>query len=351
MRRQHTPHKTIKQKRQYADDVARITAAAAKELVIEGELRKLGDAWRGARLALHKYTRNGADRGWVLKGAGDVLQLLEDAGLNLQSMAASPHARPFADDVRRWEQRLGLVGEVVAAWAALQRRWLHLEAVFAGGADDIRQQLPHEAKRFDGADRAWRALMAETSKGALVLDACGVPGRCGGGGAGDSLRLAADGQGCCLVCAATSLLYCPDTTQPLSPVGPTHKIRRLDQLRGLTEQLERCQKSLGDYLDAKRAAFPRLYFVSDEELLSVLGTADPAAVQEHMPKLFDNAAALRFARGGRAVVGLRSAEGEEFAFRSAVAVEGPVEVRQRRQRRLCVCVLGGNGGLLEWHTC
>lgn len=57
--------------------------------------------------------QNGADRGWVLKGVEEVTLLLEDMGLNLQSMMASPHVRPFADEVRLWEQRLSLIGECI----------------------------------------------------------------------------------------------------------------------------------------------------------------------------------------------------------------------------------------------
>lgn len=63
--------------------------------------------------------------------------LLEDMGLNLQSMMASPHVRAFLDEVRRWESQLSLVGEAMEVWMRVQRRWMYLEAIFIG-SDDIR---------------------------------------------------------------------------------------------------------------------------------------------------------------------------------------------------------------------
>lgn len=52
----------------------------------------------------------------------------------------------------------------------------------------------------------------------------------------------------------------------------------------------------------------RFYFISDDELLSVLGTSDPSSIQEHMLKLFDNCAALTFSRGNKVVTGMTSSE-------------------------------------------
>lgn len=64
-----------------------------------------------------------------------------------------------------------------------------------------------------------------------------------------------------------------------------HAPNRLSDLQNLSAGLERCQKSLNDYLDSKRNAFPRFFFLSDDELLSILGSNDPECVQEHMIKV------------------------------------------------------------------
>lgn len=60
---------------------------------------------------------------------------------------------------------------------------------------------------------------------------------------------------------------------------------RLSDLHHINDVLEKCQKSLNDYLDSKRNAFPRFFFISDEELLSILGSSNPLCVQEHMIKV------------------------------------------------------------------
>ena len=54
---------------------------------------------------------------------------------------------------------------------------------------------------------------------------------------------------------------------------------RLETLESLSDRLDATQKSLSNYLDTKRNSFPRFFFISDDELLSVLGSSDPSSIQ------------------------------------------------------------------------
>ena len=48
---------------------------------------------------------------------------------------------------------------------------------------------------------------------------------------------------------------------------------RQEALEGMLRELESCSKSLQDYLESKRMAFPRFYFVAPADLLDILANA------------------------------------------------------------------------------
>jgi len=260
----------------FAEKIGDITTCAMKELSIEKGMSEVKDTWRVTEFAVIKYTQGEQDKGFVLGSTEDITILLDDNAMSLQSMAASRFVAPFIDQVQLWEKRLSNVAEVIDVWVVVQRKWMYLEGIFLAG--DIRQQLPNEARKFEGIDKSFKKLMQETALKKNVLDTCIVDGR-------------------------------------------------LAMLQQVQTDLDGCQKSLNDYLDAKRNAFPRFFFISDDELLSILGSHECTCVQEHMIKMFDNIASLRFGSGTNksTASAMVSAEGEEMAFRQPIAAEGRVE--------------------------
>jgi dynein heavy chain len=260
----------------FAALIEEIINEAVNEMKIETELGKIEAAWRMNSLQIMKYKKDGVERGSLLRPADELKIELEDNMLNLQTIAGSRFVGAFVDRVRKWEKTLNTVSECLEIWFTVQRKWAYLEGIFIG-AEDIRQQLPEEAKKFDAIDKSFKTIMSLTAKNPNVVDACTMD-------------------------------------------------NRLGILNGISDRLDNCQKSLSDYLDTKRAAFPRFFFISDDELLSVLGNSDPTSIQIHLLKLFDNVKAMTFGRNNKVVEAMNSVEKEGFNFRTPKVIEGPVEV-------------------------
>ncbi|ELU10552.1 hypothetical protein CAPTEDRAFT_221643 [Capitella teleta] len=247
------------------------------EIVNCAGVKEVEETWSNLKFQVQKYMKGTSDRGFILGSVEDVLQILDDNAMQLQGMSASRFIGPFFNSVQNWEKSLSHISEVLDVWMVVQRKWMYLEGIFIGG--DIRSQLPEEAKKFDAIDKTFKKIMTDTNKTPIIKIACHVP-------------------------------------------------NRLSDLQNLSAGLEKCQKSLNDYLDSKRNSFPRFFFISDDELLSILGSSDPECVQEHMIKMFDNISSLKFVKGPSnemLATAMVSGEGEVMEFRSNVSADGRVE--------------------------
>jgi len=103
----------------------------------------------------------------------------------------------------------------------------------------------------------------------------------------------------------------------------------LPDLTSMGKDLECVRKNLEDFLETKRQAFSRFYFVSNDDVLEVLGcNKDLKTMQPHVKKIFPNVASLLLKQNQRKmfeVEGIVSGEEEQISFANSVAADGPVE--------------------------
>lgn len=114
-------------------------------------------------------------------------------------------------------------------------------------------------------------------------------------------------------------------------VEATNKPGLPGRLDWLQKELTLCEKALAEYLETKRLAFPRFYFVSSADLLDVLSNGNqPALVARHLTKLFDSLAKLNFimSDAGEPIgaLGIYAKDGEYVALETPCDCTGPVEV-------------------------
>ena len=87
------------------------------------------------------------------------------------------------------------------------------------------------------------------------------------------------------------------------------------QLRDMDRKLEIVQKALEEYLEMKRAAFPRFYFISSDDLLEILGQhKDVNVIQKHLKKCFEGVSTLRLISGGQIADAVVAPDGETLEF-------------------------------------
>ncbi|KAG5853301.1 hypothetical protein ANANG_G00071700 [Anguilla anguilla] len=260
----------------HAEKISEISGAASKELSIEQSLEDIAAAWEETVLDIAPYKDKGHHR---LRGTEEVFQALEDNQVTLSTMKASRFVRAFEKEVDRWERCLSLVLEVIEMILTVQRQWMYLENIFLG--EDIRKQLPRETTEFDKINSSWKTIMDRLNKDNNALRGTHYPGL-------------------------------------------------LEKLTDMNNRLEEIQKSLDMYLETKRQIFPRFYFLSNDDLLEILGQArNPEAVQPHLKKCFDNIKSLRISKMGISskseANGMFSSDGEFVDFTHTVLLEGPVE--------------------------
>lgn len=245
------------------EEVKNIVDKAVKEMSMEKILRELDITWSSMQFEQEIHRRTGQK---LLKASEELIETLEENQVQLQNLITSKYIAHFLEEVSSWQYKLGLADQVITLWFEVQRSWMHLESIFMS-SEDIRKQLPNDSERFDSIDKDFKELMDEMAQVPNVIQA-------------------------------------------------TNREELLERLNELQKNLTLCEKALAVYLETKRLAFPRFYFVSSADLLDILSNGNqPELVSKHLTKLFDSIARLNFDSGSnKKIIGMYAKDGEYVEF-------------------------------------
>merc|ERR1719355_519951 len=164
-------------------------------------------------------------------------EMLEENQLQVQNMFASRFLATFETECLYWQKSLANVNEVSQLLTEVIRSWAFLENLFVG-SEEVKKELPEESERFVGIDEDVKMILARCDVVKSCVNFCNEAGVFG-------------------------------------------------KLEKVQTQLTMCEKALNDFMDGKRRAFPRFYFMSSADLLDVLSNGNqPAKVVTQFPKFF-----------------------------------------------------------------
>lgn len=237
---------------------------AQTEKALSDSLLEIEQWWSTSTFELQEY-----DPGYMVVSSWSTLleRLNSDLG-KLNSMQQSPLVSNFEVNVEQLEQKLSQLHDLLDTWIEVQREWTYLHGIFQKN-EDIKALLPIESARLDNITAELFAMLNTAYRYPSVL----------------------------------SILSIPDIDATL------HRV---------LDVLMRTKKSLVGYLETQREAFPRFFFVGNNDLLEIVGNATNVTVaSKHIDKMFPGIATLHCDTDGN-IVGIESPEGEKVQLTEPV---------------------------------
>lgn len=224
--------------------VQETTENANKELKIGKELEKINSVWSKLSFEFENFNQAGGELK-IFKPFDTVQEILDnDTSKILSLLSQGKSVEVFRDNLNDLKTKLNRVDTVLNVWAKVQKNWKRLVNIFLL-SDDIRNQLQEATKLFDQKNAQFREVMAEVLLNPIIIEVC-------------------------------------------------TEERRLE-LEEISRAVEECEKRLNIYLEQKKKAFARFYFVSNQTLIDILsnGNNPQKIAEEFLGDLFDGIKKLK----------------------------------------------------------
>lgn len=254
--------------KRHLKQIRHILEQAQGESALEEFLAEVAAQWEALKLILVDYR----GKTYLIKNWDDIFEQLGNNLSDLQSMKHSPFYPAFEQEAQKWEAKLNYAQAIFDIFIDVQRRWVYLEGIF-NSSKDVQAQLAYQYKQFCGFDRDFVRLMREMKK------------------------------------EDQASYWCQEDKDLLKKVELWKEL------------LDAIQKALAEFLEKQRRAFPRFYFVGDEDLLEIIGnSSNILKLIRHLPKMFAGIAGLTLDDENTTIVGMESKEGEMVKFNEKIKI-------------------------------
>ena len=228
---------------EYKDKLADIAIRAVKEKELEKMLLNVEGFWKNSVLIVNPYKDYKECYG--LGNNENMISRLDDSLVTITNILSSRYVEGIRPKVEKEQKSLRYLQELLDEWMNCQKNWMYLETIF--NSPDIAKDLPAESKKFTQEDTKWKKAMKLVNENSSAKKWASIENGL------------------------------------------------LNQFRNMNANLESIQKMLNQFLERKRTAFPRFFFLSNDELLDILSKGkEPMGIQPHLRKCFDNINKLKF---------------------------------------------------------
>jgi len=257
----------------FVESIESISNDASNEAQLLSMLRDIEQLWDNVvfQMIPHQDIKDF----YLVKSLDDAVSVLEDTQVQLSSIRSSRFVGAIKAQVDEDSRSMGLLGKCFDYISQFQINFNSLYKVF--GSSDIQRELPTDSKELTQLERQYKAWSLHARDNPRVYKLCSSQ-------------------------------------------------KTVTMFEQFIETTERIQKSLESFLQKKRTAFPRFYFLSNENLLRIFAEArNPKAVQPFLSKIFEGIFSLQFTPNGQDILSMNSLEGEMITLgkcQTLGAIEG-----------------------------
>ncbi|OHT14597.1 Dynein heavy chain family protein [Tritrichomonas foetus] len=253
----------------WQDQISEIASIAAQEYNLESSLDQM-DAELQQKSFVTIIFRN-TDH-YIFTEIDDIVSTIDDQLVTTQTLLTSPFIGPIKKRATERLEFLRASHVILDDWITCQRSWLYLQPIFTGTS--IQQKLFKEAQDWTNVEKIWTVLMNMAHNHPEF-----------------------------------------NTVMHYSGLG--------SNLITCNTLLDSITKGLNAYLESKRLGFPRFFFLSNDELISILShTKDFDKIQDSMQKLFEYVSSINVTEDLE-ITHMNDAEGESVKFFSDVDGDTP----------------------------